>query len=391
MAMNRESLRHRPMGRVVCRLAWLTALGVVTGLSLPALASHRGSSGGSRGGSGFHASSGGGRSVGVAPHGTGYAPHRGAYARPGARMVGPRSFYGNGYRAYNRGYSYRNYGRGWGWSPSLASWWWLGGPWWGWGWGWGGGWGWWGGYPYGTMVYEGSGGYGYDRPRGAWGMVKTDIQPEEAEVWLDGHYIGTADDFDGNPDFLYLKPGKYALEFKLASYEPLSLDVEIAKGEQLRFDQALKLEPGKSALDSFTPPSKGMPSGRFFGPGGQAVSPSTRAENEEGRIGIDDRPGRTAVREERPIREERRAVTLAPRGDRGRLRFSVMPEDAAIYVDDRYVGVGEELNDSRRGVLVEAGKRTVTVSRPGYKTKTLEVEAKAGQPIDVVVDLEKGQ
>jgi len=38
---------------------------------------------------------------------------------------------------------------------------------------------------------------------------------------------------------------------------------------------------------------------------------------------------------------------------------------------------------------VDAGKRTVTVSRPGFKTKTVEVQAKVGQPVDVVVDLEK--
>jgi len=212
--------------------------------------------------------------------------------------------------------------------------------------------------------------------------VKTDITPEEAEVWLDGTYVGTADDFDGYPDYLYLRPGAYKLEFRLANYQTMALDIQIADGENLRFDRKMQIEPGKSALDSFPPEGKAMPYGRFFGPGGAPVSATVRLQDEEG-IGIDDPRGRTALREERPPRD------TALRGDRGRLRFSVTPEDAAIYVDDKYVGVGDELNGSPRGVIVDAGKRTVTVTRPGFKTKTVEVEAKVGQPIDVVVDLEK--
>jgi hypothetical protein len=71
------------------------------------------------------------------------------------------------------------------------------------------------------------------------------------------------------------------------------------------------------------------------------------------------------------------------------MRFSVLPEDAAIYVDDKYVGAGEDLNNSPRGLFTEPGAHSVVVTRPGFKTKTVQVDAKAGKPIDVVVDLEK--
>jgi len=211
--------------------------------------------------------------------------------------------------------------------------------------------------------------------------VSTDIQPEEAEVWLDGSYIGTADDFDGNPDYLYLRPGAYKLEFRLANYELLALDVSVAKGEFLNFGKTLKLEPGKSALDAFPPPSKGMPYGRYFGADGKQVSAAEGGygDDDAEALGIDDQRDRQA--------QPRRSAIAGV--DRGRLRFSVAPEDAAIYVDDRYVGIGEELNGSPRGVIVGAGVRSVTVTRPGYKSKTVEIEARVGQPVDVVVDLEK--
>src|ERR1700693_5551612 len=87
----------------------------------------------------------------------------------------------------------------------------------GWGWGW---WG-WPGY-YGYYGY----GPGYERgaygPAAEWATIDTDVSPEEAQVYLDGRYIGTADDFDGNPDYLYLKPGRYRIEFPLGGYERLT-------------------------------------------------------------------------------------------------------------------------------------------------------------------------
>ncbi len=270
-------------------------------------------------------------------------------------------------------------GHGWGWYPwTIWSGWWWGGPWWGWGWGW---------WPTVTVgidagadagAYAGADARAY-APRGAWGIVKTDVEPKEAEVWLDGTYVGTSDDFGGSPDFLYLKPGSYKLEFRLENYQPLAADVSVASGEFVTLSRKLAIEPGKNALDSFPPDSKGIPHGRFFGPGGKAVSGRV-AIDDDAPMGIDD------TRDRMPPRRSQDATVSR---DRARLRFSVTPEDAAIYVDDRYVGVGEELNNSRRGVLANAGTHSVTVSRPGFKTKTVEVEAKVGQPVDVVVDLEK--
>ncbi|MDL1950184.1 PEGA domain-containing protein, partial [Acidobacteria bacterium ACD] len=42
-----------------------------------------------------------------------------------------------------------------------------------------------------------------------------------------------------------------------------------------------------------------------------------------------------------------------------------------------------------RGLVVEPGKHTVTVVRPGFQGKTFEVESKPGVTQQVVVELEK--
>ncbi|HQR67731.1 MAG TPA: PEGA domain-containing protein [Thermoanaerobaculia bacterium] len=325
---------------------------------------------------GYHGSGGSGRPG--TPGGGGTHPGTPGSGRGGTSHGSRYSGHGGGHTTYHyshypyygaRWYPYYG-GMGWGWYPWAAwSGWWWGGPWWGWGWGW---------WPTVTVMAETG---GVAAPRGSWGIVSTNVEPEEAEVWLDGTYIGTADDFDGNPDYLYLRPGAYKLEFRLANYEPLAVDVSVGKGEYVGLGQKLKLEAGKSALDAFPPSSKGMPYGRYFGPDGKQVSAASGAwlDDEDAPAGMDDRRDR----ESRP----RRSAVAA--GDAGRLRFSVTPVDAAIYVDDRYVGVGEDLNGSPRGVIVAAGVRSVTVTRPGFKSKTVEAEAKVGLPVDVVVDLEK--
>ena len=63
--------------------------------------------------------------------------------------------------------------------------------------------------------------------------------------------------------------------------------------------------------------------------------------------------------------------------------------DAAVYVDDKYLGAGEDLAANPRGVVTDPGTHSITVTRPGYKSKTVDVTVRVGSPVDVVVALEK--
>ena len=78
-----------------------------------------------------------------------------------------------------------------------------------------------------------------------------------------------------------------------------------------------------------------------------------------------------------------------PPGKLARMRFEITPTDAAVYVDDRYLGAGADLAVNSRGVVTMSGTHTVTVVRPGYKTKTIDITVPIGAPVDVVVELER--
>ncbi len=376
-------------------------------LATPRAARAAGHGGSGHGGGASHI--GGGGSHGGGSHGIGSQGSR-SHGSGGFRSGGFRSssFNGGGFHRdgfdhrFRRGIGFRRFGFGfpffdwgWGWAPYYSTWWW-GGP----------------------SVYVvsgdedgyGSGGYaGVATRTGRYAVVKTDVSPEEAQVFLDGKYIGTADDFDGSPDYLYLGTGKYHVEFRLPGYGTYATDLDVARGQRVRLDEKLKLEPGKSALDQFAPEAKGTPLGRVFTKGGpeadDEAAPAPRrsrrpydgwgdrdqAPAPRGYDGWSDRDVAPAPRDRAP--EARADVRDEPlprhAGNRARMRFRVTPEDAAVYVDDKYLGAGEDLAANPRGVVTDPGKHSITVTRPGYRSKTVDVTVRVGSPVDVVVELEK--
>ncbi|HEY3350048.1 MAG TPA: PEGA domain-containing protein [Thermoanaerobaculia bacterium] len=342
-----------------------------------------GSYSGSRGGSSYS----GGRAWTTHPSGTHYSASGARYAgghpappRGGGHSGGYYGGHGGGYYGGHYG-GYRPYYPYWGW----AAW----GSGWGWGWGYAPYWStwWWGGPWGGTSIYVAPASVDVGVRQGRYAVVKTDVQPEEAQVYLDGKYIGSADDFDGYPDFLYLGPGKYQLEFRMPNYMTYATELDVTAGRQMKIEEKLKLEPGKSALDAFPPESKGTPLGRVFTKGGNAAAPAAP----RGDDGWSD--GNAAPSWREAPDEERTDVRVAPppsrATNRGRIKFRVMPDDAAVYMDDKYLGAADDLAANARGIVAEPGTHTITVTRPGYKSRTVEVTARAGSPVDVVVELEK--
>lgn len=296
-------------------------------------------------------------------------------------------------------------------------------PYWGFGWGWPA----YGYYGYGYYP----GGYGYVDAQ--WAAVKTDVEPEDARVYLDGQYIGTADDFDGFPDKLYLRPGRYRLEFRLSGYEPKSVDVRARAGMQLRIDD--KLRRGGDARVQNDPAKLEGDVPRFFAKRSDrdTARPYTRRDGDREGNGYRDGNGYMERRGERdgdmdrPVEEDDRnadvdrdsdrdadrdrddrapaarpdddwrrgdrrpdvSVSARPeaRRDRGRLKISVEPSDAVVYVDDRFVGSADEVSSMERGIVVSPGKHTVTVSRPGYRDKASEVVVEVGKTETVTISL----
>jgi len=95
-------------------------------------------------------------------------------------------------------------------------------------------------YPRATYYYDGGyfgRGYGYDT-----GEVRLQVQPRFAEVYVDGYYAGTVDDFDGTFQSLRLESGPYHIEIVAPGYDTLEVDLRVSAGQKITYRGDLRPE-----------------------------------------------------------------------------------------------------------------------------------------------------
>jgi hypothetical protein len=145
-----------------------------------------------------------------------YDPYYSSYYNP--------YYYGGRYSSYWNPYGY-GYGLGYfAYDPFLFG---------GYGGGYGGG-GYGGGYGYDQGGYGSSSGY-----RGV-GSIRLKVKPTDAQVYVDGYYVGVIDSFDGAFQRLGIEEGPHKVEVRAEGYEPVQFDVMITPGETVTYKGELK-------------------------------------------------------------------------------------------------------------------------------------------------------
>ena len=97
-------------------------------------------------------------------------------------------------------------------------------------------------------------------------VVRIDLRPKDARVYLDGRFIGRARYFNGKKGYLFLEPGTYRLEIKHQGHQAVAVDLEAQK--RCRYDLKHRLERGGQgeAADDEKSYGRGRPFDRVFGP-----------------------------------------------------------------------------------------------------------------------------
>jgi hypothetical protein len=104
----------------------------------------------------------------------------------------------------------------------------IGDPWWGYGVGWG---------PYWDPGFYGPGYYDYGdaRPSSGLKIKVTGTDAKQEQVFVNGSYAGTVDDFNGIFQELHLRPGQYRMEIRASGFRPLDVNVLIAPGKTVTY------------------------------------------------------------------------------------------------------------------------------------------------------------
>jgi hypothetical protein len=152
-----------------------------------------------------------------------------------------------------------------------------------------------------------------------------------------------AEDFDGPFQRLNVPPGTREIGFRLEGRKTWRVKVWVGSGQTILLDH--EMEKGE---------------GEIF----------------EDRAG--DAPDRTA-RAERP-------PSVAQLGAEATLRLVIRPDDASVYIDGAFQGVGAEVGLVR----VSPGRHLVEVVRPGYRTEERELEVpSSGSTTELTVVLRR--
>jgi hypothetical protein len=372
-----EGVRRSPMTRRGTVLAMALAVGTVPAFADNARPRGGGGGGGSSVGSSHHSSGSGGSSH----HSGGGSSSSGSGTRPttGAESRHPRAGTGTGSHYYGHGYGhgyypyygypyygyrpyYYGYGPYWyGYSPYY-----YGGF----------------GYGYGYGGYDGYGepGYssGYSQESGA---IRTFVEPSKTKIYVDGRYAGTADDFDGMMQRLYVSPGAHEIMLGLEGYKTHRVKVYVAPGATLKLHFDMVKGSGEDAqIDTLGNPDDeqwGKRDRRYDNEKEEDGSADDEVRREEPRS-----PEPDDAAEPRHTRDRDPQAGLSWGNELGRVRLDIQPGDASVYVDGRFRGPANGL----RSLRLDPGKHHLEVVRPGFRTEERDVDVRDGE--DTTLELE---
>ena len=223
------------------------------------------------------------------------------------------------------------------------------------------------------------------------GALDLDVWPAQTQVYIDGEYVGVVDSFDGWPRYLWLEKGTYDVVFYLDGFKTLARQYSIYPGLVIDVDD--RLEPGEAVRpEDLVSKSTERRDARIA---------QDRAQQEAAERGERARePGAAVAAGSERVRGEREEMSRQPyddavesgqavdtRGEPGRVHVAIEPDDAAVYLDGRFLGSGRDLERLSSGLIVDPGAHKLSVVRPGRESKSLDFDVAPGQELDLNVAL----
>jgi hypothetical protein len=191
--------------------------------------------------------------------------------------------------------------------------------------------------------------------------LRIQVTPREAEVFVDGYFVGRVDDFDGWSQRLDVDPGEHEIQIYLQGYRTIREKMLFRPREGYKIQRAM--EPIATGDPAEARPS---PTGQPPERGGYARDPRDRGQ---------------------PPDERRRVPVAARERDdaSGAISIRVQPDDAIVIIDgerwDRPEG------ESRLVVDLAEGPHRVEVQREGHRPFTTTVQVRRGEVTTLNVSL----
>jgi hypothetical protein len=197
--------------------------------------------------------------------------------------------------------------------------------------------------------------------------LRIQVQPKQAEVYIDGYLVGTVDNFDGVFQRLQVPLGEHEITIYSPGYRPITQRMLFRPYESYHIKDVMQPLPAGEQGEP-----RPVPAPRPQGQGPQGPPPQGPPPQ-----GPPPRGG-----------ERRGPDRDVPRADQfGTLAVRVQPADAEIAIDgERWEAPGGE----RIVVQLSEGTHRIEVRKEGYRTYTSTVRVRAGETTQLNVSLTAG-
>jgi PEGA domain-containing protein len=224
-------------------------------------------------------------------------------------------------------------------------------------------------------VYVGGGRGRYDNS----GSIRLQISPRQAEVFVDGYFAGTVDDFDGVFQRLNIQPGEHEVQVYLAGYRSFEQRFYLQPGKSFNIKHTMEpLRPGEQASPRPDPTPVAGPPGDD---GGRGIARGA------GRGGRGEGAGRGEGGGRGARGEGRGGRAGGPSDGFGSLSLRVQPADADVLIDgEPWRG---SLDNGPLVVQLGTGPHHIEIRREGYRSYLTDIGIVYGQTRTLNVALTK--
>jgi hypothetical protein len=226
-----------------------------------------------------------------------------------------------------------------------------------------------GAYPYGGWYPPY---YGYGPGFDVSGSMRLQVDPPQTEVFVDGYYAGTVDEFDGFFQRLHLEPGEHELQLYLPGHRTVERRIYLQPGRTFKLHQTMQ-PLGAGEAEPARPSPRQVP--------GAAAPP--RYSSRPPVSG----PSATRPGPSRPLprRAPDRESTAESRF--GSLALRVQPGDTVVMIDgERWEGTQD---DERLVIQLGAGVHRIEIRKDGYRSYSNDVTIRGGETQQLNVALTK--
>ena len=215
-----------------------------------------------------------------------------------------------------------------------------------------------GGAYYGNTYYDDS-------------SLRVQVTPKQTEVYIDGYYAGTVDDFDGVFQRLRLESGSHDLTLYLDGFRAVHQRIYVQPSTTFRVRYTMQpLGAGEAQEPRPTEPAQLPPQGRPGLPPQQGAPMPPRQDGPpQGRGPVGPPPFDRAS------------------AQGGAIALRVQPTAALVFIDGERWETSEA--DDRLVVDVEPGVHQVEVRRDGYRTYRTDIDVRPGETRTLNVSLSR--